>query len=768
MLPNTPNYSAQLVRLLRQRLSETDARDIGNDFGQRIGQGVRLYDRLPGDGLDARISALVDRAQQLDNESDLLAVCCDWRPDLSKDLNGLLPPALSSDLPVRSDNLPRGTGTDFLGRKEDIDRVMEGLKSRYPLISIEGMAGVGKTSLAIEVAHACLPNAEIDPNQLFTFDYIVWVSARDKLEQKHWLNEVLNTVAKVMNFISITQRPEEQLDQKKGEVDDLLRSRPKGKSVRVLVIVDNFETMVDPDLVNWLENVPEPSKVLITTRQSRLQKTWAVELKGLEGSDALEFIRQQAHASDLPITHVSDDTLLSLVKVTEGNPKAIEMALGYIKGGNLNFNEAIKQLQEAGEQVEAVFKHLFERSFKLLSEEGKNAFLVVPLFVGSFTKEAMRAASGLSAFEFGQALQQLVDMKLLNFNHESERYTIHPLTRSFAKVQLTKYPEFQTEARLCWSQYYFKFVSDNVIREKPQVRYWNALVNDGMMLLDAEWPSIYEVLNWADQEGEDQFLLDFVMLLVHYMDSRFYNLERLTFVKRAVEVANKMGRKEEEALLRIDALGWTYVEEYRLEDAFREITTGLDIVEQIIGESEGESENATDLRALGLAWQARVMIEQERSIEAFQLIEKALAITCKPWIRFRVKMAAGDIALKQGKNVEALQYYEDCAQVTQEYGTEGHGYQTEPRIGMAYLATGELEKAEEKFLALRDLQHISIGKLYAEYGEAFIAYQRGDIAGARHLADAARKELSRRTTSNLLLILINKLFKDLEAGNLAI
>jgi tetratricopeptide (TPR) repeat protein len=231
-------------------------------------------------------------------------------------------------------------------------------------------------------------------------------------------------------------------------------------------------------------------------------------------------------------------------------------------------------------------------------------------------------------------------------------------------------------------------------------------------------------------------------------------------VNRAVEAARKMDRKEDEALLRIDALGWTYVEEDRLEEAYREIVAGLEIARQI----RNENENATQLLALGLAWQARVMIEQGRSTEASQLINEALAIPCKPWIKFRVNLAAGDIALKQGNGLEALRFYEDAAQASQEYGGEGRGYQTEPRIGLAYLAKGKPEEAEAKFQALHNLEQIAIGKLYAEYGLALVAYERGETPKAKLFVETVRKELSRRTTSNLLLKLINKLFEDIEAG----
>jgi LuxR family glucitol operon transcriptional activator len=287
-----------------------------------------------------------------------------------------------------------------------------------------------------------------------------------------------------------------------------------------------------------------------------------------------------------------------------------------------------------------------------------------------------------------------------------------------------------------------------------------------MEYVDKEWPSIHEVLIWTYETGRNKLLIDLVMLLVHYMDSRFLNTERLKFVRRAAEAAHQLDLKEDEALLRIDALGWTCVEEGSLDDAYAEIQRGLDIARQI-----EDKNTVNDLNALGLAWQARVMIEQEEqdcSVEASKLIKQAIDTPCSTVIQFRVNLAAGDIALKQGHSAEALEFYRKAVEVSEDYQGEGQGYQTHPRIGLAYLRSGNFEKAEEEFRILCAEDNIAIGKLYGDYGLALAAYKKGEKEEARRIAKGAKEELSRRTTTNLLLKLINKLFEDLEAGNVAL
>jgi hypothetical protein len=194
-------------------------------------------------------------------------------------------------LPQVSDNLPPPPN-QFFGREKELQRILDGLRSRSPLVSIEGMSGMGKTTLAIEVAYSCLagPQALLEP----PFEYVVWISAKDRPEQKHWMNEVLDTTARILGYLSIPTLPAEHIEQKKAEVTQLLHT------YRTLLIIDNFETIKDAALEWWIQHVPEPSKVLITSRTGQITSRAGqlcispIDLEGLEDPQALELIRTHA------------------------------------------------------------------------------------------------------------------------------------------------------------------------------------------------------------------------------------------------------------------------------------------------------------------------------------------------------------------------------------------------------------------------------------------------------------------------------------------
>lgn len=516
----------------------------------------------------------------------------------------------------------------------------------------------------------------------------------------------------------------------------------------------------------------EPNKVLITSQKQGFESWRIVNLKRLSNDEAIFLIKKYAEAKDLNhLLSITDEKLLNLVSITGGNPLAIRLAIGQISGGKLSLEQVIENLTENNPtaSLDIVFDIIHETSWKSIGAKAQQLLLVTPLFIGSdsIEKNALQATSGLQKDEYDEVAETLLTWKLLEPNFDDiNKLVIHPMTRRFIKRKLFQHPEFERKARKLWYKYYLQYVSANVRREVPPVDYWNALVDDKMEQVDSEWPNISEVLKWSASEvsaENDNLLLNLVFLLVHYMDSRFYNLERIRYVELAIGAAYRLESKYQEALLRIDALGWTYVEENKYEEAYSQILRGIELAKEV----REPFVEANELMALGYAWIARGKIEQDKSAhvdEAARLIELALTFNdnSQHWIRFRILMAAGDIFLKQNKSKEALEMFTRAKEQMTYYGGEGHYYQINPRIGLANLSLGDLSEAEIIFTDLSNQKKISIGKLYGDYGLALIKFKKGNVGEANLLLDNVKEELSKRTSSNLLLKLIKEFEKTLK------
>lgn len=668
----------------------------------------------------------------------------------------------------RKNNLyPRKYGK-LIGRNKEIERIIEGFNNNFLQVVVEGFPGVGKTSVALETGYLYFGKSSTNMQLDKYLDYVVWVSAKDKPEQKLWFNDVLNKIANVLGYPNITQTAFN--NEKKEKVRNLLTGK------EILLIIDNFETIDDPELKDWLHDIPEPNKVLITSRKEIDGDYWKVRMQGFSDEEALTFLRRTAEVEQLGfIESASDDELLSLVKVTAGNPQALRLALGYISKDSLSLQEVVQKLKtentSESESISIVHSRLLNASWNSIGENAQRLLLVTTFFMGAgfIDQDALKATSGLDTAEFNKAFQTLVEWNLLERGPKDNRFITQSITREFAKKQLNNNKEYEFEARKRWCEYYLRFVKETIIRDKPDIPYWNVLVSGEMEKVDLKWDSIYEVIKWTSREhkrpGNKKLLLELILLLIHYMDSRFLNIERLRFVSQAIEFADSLGYIYQEAILRLDALGWTYVEENRLEDAMKEIDKGMVLAKEINRQTGG----AKELIALGNAWLARVKIEQRKVAEAFQFIQLALEFNdnSKPWIQFRILMAAGDIYFKQAHHEKALQYYVQAKTKMDDYGGEGHFYQINPRIGLAFLGLGQAynREAEQIFEEVRNNPKIAIGKLYGDYGYALIQFREGNIEEANYLIQCTEDELKRKTNSNILLKLVREFEKTFKKSD---
>src|SRR5262249_1099156 len=108
-----------------------------------------------------------------DMDKAFLSVIEDIQETIEKLSTASVQPTKKGNLPTRSNKL--------LGRENEVTRALKYLRGSSQLIAIVGKRGVGKTTLALHIAHSCLPGPQ---NRLKPpFAYGVWISAKDHPQQ---------------------------------------------------------------------------------------------------------------------------------------------------------------------------------------------------------------------------------------------------------------------------------------------------------------------------------------------------------------------------------------------------------------------------------------------------------------------------------------------------------------------------------------------------------------------------------------------------------
>ena len=304
------------------------------------------------------------------------------------------------------------------------------------LIALEGMGGIGKTTLADALARQFAG--------LTRFDEIGWVSARRRLfhlsgEVEHLveqpdltLNELVDRIIDQFNLTGLVHLSDAE---KQLGLKDFLKSRS------CLVVVDNLETAADfRSLVLQLAGLVNPSKFLITTRTSLrdLSGFFVLPLKQIPHDDALALIRHEAETRGLgELAKFPKSELEPIYEVTGGNPLAIKLVIGQIH--SLSLSIALSRFSAAkAKSIEELLAFLFETDWQTLDPECRRVMQAMLLVADEGGQlEQIAAAAELSEDEVAACLHRLAILSLVMVSgslHE-RRYFLHQLTRTFVARQ---------------------------------------------------------------------------------------------------------------------------------------------------------------------------------------------------------------------------------------------------------------------------------------------------------------------------------------------
>lgn len=334
-------------------------------------------------------------------------------------------------------NLPRDI-EGFIGRDQETARVLSSIdrpggpsgRRREPgpvpplrVFAIDGMAGVGKTALAIRLAH--LLAADYPGGQLY-LDLHGHSVGQEPLSSATALDRLLHAVGVPGDRIPV--EVEERAASWRAEVADR----------RMLLVLDNA---VGAAQVRPLLPGSAGSLVLITARR-RLPGLQDCEFLSLDVLPAAEAATLFALAAGDVRPAAEPEATAAVVRICGNLPLAVQIA-----GARLRHREAwsiAHLLDRLGDEDRRLAELrvedrsvavAFGLSYRSQAPDRQRIFRLLGLFPGpEFTVRAAAALAGSDARDTDEALEDLVDAHLLD-QSRAGRYRFHDLLGVFAARQ---------------------------------------------------------------------------------------------------------------------------------------------------------------------------------------------------------------------------------------------------------------------------------------------------------------------------------------------
>lgn len=419
---------------------------------------------------------------------------------------------------------------DFTGRERELRLLSESFETGEmgTVIScVRGMAGVGKTALALVAANRMAQ--EFPGGQIF-------LDLQGASEQQPL------TPGEAMARVIHAFEPALTLPEEVEQLASIYRSVLHDK--RVLLFFDNA---LDADQVRPLIP-PQTCWMLVTSRQRfELPGTVAVDLgilpKGQSRRLLRRICRRIAAKADtiaqlcghLPLALRAAASLLEVRKDISPSQYAQQLT-----------DEQTRLRRIGKEGVELTVEASLTLSYRLLPRKLRQPFCMLSVFRGMIHSLAGANIWQVKTDTALRRLGELLRFSLLDWDEKSQRYRLHELVRLFAAHRLTDANRRLTEPRYCAC---FAMV---LAQAQDRYRRGGKSIREGLLLFDQERTNIEAAHDWVVANGRTDKLLRHVISLYALACAEFFTIrlhpeQRIAWLEPALAAARALGDRAAES-----------------------------------------------------------------------------------------------------------------------------------------------------------------------------------------------------------------------------
>ncbi|MED7930204.1 tetratricopeptide repeat protein [Nonomuraea sp. LP-02] len=533
----------------------------------------------------------------------------------------------AASAPVVPRQLPPATSR-FTARKAELAALSRALSERRPgrsaIYTITGMAGIGKTTLALHWAHSVadrFPHGQLYVN-LRGFDPS---------------GTPVTPSQALRGFIAALGVRPNNIPFEMAEQISLYRSLLDGR--QVLVVLDNA---LNTDQIRHL--LPgSPTCMAIATSRNKLGA-----LVANEGATPLAMkLLEQGEGAELLACYLSSERVAqergaaaTLVELCGMLPLALSIVGARAAIYNWPLESLIDDLRSERDRLYALDLHdsettniasVFSWSYRNLAPEPARIFRLLGLAPGpEISLAGVSSLAGTPIPVTRRFLDVLVEANLVS-ELTRDRYRVHDLLRTFAADQVERDESVQSRQEAMRRLHDFlllaadaadRVISPNRARiellpvagvfSKPKFSTYGEAVG----WLETEHTGLVESIDHALRNGFDSHAWQLAWTLAVYFDRRGHAFDRLRTGEAALQATSRLGDREAEALIRT-SIGYAHARVGHFAEAEEQLLQALEALRRIGSEvHEGHA-----LIALAIVYE-----EQDRYGEAKGHLERALRL----------------------------------------------------------------------------------------------------------------------------------------------
>jgi predicted ATPase/DNA-binding SARP family transcriptional activator len=631
----------------------------------------------------------------------------------------------------------------LLGRQAELAAVQQRLDdSPTRLVTLLGIGGIGKTRLALTIAHL----RQQDYLNGVCFVSLAAATTRDELE---------TAVAQALGL---------NLAGSNTQLLDFLRER------EMLLVLDNVEQMVDA-VVGWIRLLltQAPDVQLLVTSRERLllREEWVLPLDGLplEGANnaALALLRQRVaqFAPDLPDDGTTLAALRDICQLVDGVPLALELAasaLAYHSPAHVaaelkqNFDflrSKLRDLPERHRSIRVVFAH----SWSLLTPAERESFSRLSVFWGGFSLAAATAVAQANRL----VLESLLAKSLVQRQPDG-RFALHDLLRQFAVEKLAGDGAVETAVLQAHATYFANYLQTHLAE-------MGAATESALQAITREFENIQAAWRRLVERREETAVLQMLGGFLAYFYIRGLFHPGLAVLTQAAEAfvdgsprlraeirvrqalfLGEIGQYEAAILAADEAVGW-------VNDGETAVHAIANLCRGYAHWSQGNYDSAKP--------------ELEQAIEQAQLADLG-------WIAAQSLNTLGNVLLDQGDLAAAQAAHREALAQAAAIGHQRLEASARINLGNDFWHAGEFIPAHEQFeqalticqsvgiRQIESLAHLNIGLVDSELGDyaSSVSHIEQALAISREVGD-------RRGEGNAVLNLLVVFMEQCRYGDAA-